>query len=175
MRVSVFLLSVVASLLRQGVSGQGVDDCSDANATAACAQENRFCVAGGDDGDTDDSCGPCVEGFVEFPVKQADSDERVLTCINIDTELTLQDFLDFFAPVFRDDDDGTRDPTDVSAERLNLLRESARFVQQHNVGARNGTYTYTVGLNKFATDTDEEASQRLGLLPLPAGTTPRTC
>ena len=150
----------------------GVDDnCTDATLAAACATENRLCVTTDPDGGIEESCGPCIEGFVEFPVKTNTSsttnDERESTCINIDTELTLDDFLEYFQPLFRDDEDDNREA--VRLRRVAALMEAARSIQQHNVKARNGTFSFSLGLNKFATDSDEEVTQRLGLLPLPEG------
>lgn len=159
MRTSVFAFCAV-SLLQQGVFGQG--DCSDANITATCAAENRLCIADSEE----EACGPCIEGFIEFPVKQPDSEEREPTCINIDTDLTLQDFLDYFQPLFREN--ANEDRAALNATRLAALREAARFIQQHNAKARSGASPYTLGLNKFAADTDEDTTHRLGLLPMPS-------
>lgn len=161
--LSFVCLAVVMFLLPQGIVGQQVGDCVDANLAESCEAENRFCVI---ELNGTEACGPCADGFVEFPVKQADSDQRVPTCINIDTDLTLQDFMEYFQPIFRPAGDRV-DREAVGQRRLQALIEAARAIQEHNAMARNGTYSFELGLNKYATDDEEETEQLLGLLPIP--------
>jgi hypothetical protein len=126
-----------------------VDTACDPTIEEACLADGRACVASSlqEDGDGGAyQCGPCREGFVEI----GPNDD----CWNI-TNVTLQDFVDLYRPLYKDDiDDG---------ERLERLREALLYISLHNYLAGQQTnVSYTLGVTPYSADTEDDYKGRSG-------------
>lgn len=176
-------LTLLLGWLFVNAAAQDESSSCSADEIAACALEDRLCVVQevvSSDGSSTNtaSCGPCVEGFFEW--------ERVETgCFNI-SDLTLQDFIEAFSPVYTDegDDEAGGDGSSNSTtllERLQFLKQSAEFIGDYyrsrnasslpvvtvqGEGGDGGNSTtnssFEFGLTPFSADGPTEYKQRSG-------------
>ena len=159
-------------------------DCSEAGILACGETENRLCLVNVTS--SEEFCGPCRAGYVDFPeavidrlvdsltdgtngddfktaTTAEDDAPDVLsnnnrTCVGIPT-LSLALFLERFQPELLEDGNAT--------QRLERLQEVAQFVSDFNYQqyVQNGSSTSydELALNEYATDTPEETKTLTGL------------
>ncbi|CAB9519846.1 Senescence-specific cysteine protease SAG39 [Seminavis robusta] len=156
---------LIAFCLAPSSLAQFNSSCSE-DAVANCASENRICYIAVVS--QEETCGPCVEGYVDFPpgavvTLEASTNTdltRLYNCFAID-KLTVALFIERFAPTFLNGQVGNE------TQRLIALVEAARTVAEFN---RKSGDTNTsreaveLALNEFAMDTPEERETLLGYL-----------
>ena len=124
--------------------------CSEDN-IALCLESNQLCRVV----DGDEVCDACLPGFIEFKLDSNNSSSALLPpCVNINN-LNLQSFLDRYEPLLN----LNRDASSLE-ERRQFLQDRAQEISNHN--AQDPPPSYTLELNKYAIDTDEEAQQIRG-------------
>ncbi|GAX25413.1 hypothetical protein FisN_5Lh516 [Fistulifera solaris] len=123
--------------------------CSEAG-ILLCNSTNQLCqieVTSG--GEQLEICYACREGYIDFG-RATDS----AGCIDL-SKLDLDSFIERFKVQF-----GAEQSSVTSEERLQLLLAVASYVSQHN--AQQPPPTFTLGLNKYSADSEDEALQIRG-------------
>lgn len=120
-----------------------------------CAAQNRTCRS---ETDNVGVCGDCLDGFVAFGKILLSNKQDATTCTAIDS-LNWETFVEEYQPTYRDDVNVT------VAERLDLLKQAAAFISQHNINT--SATTYQLGLTPFSVDSDIEYVQRSGYFYVP--------
>lgn len=114
-----------------------------------CADENKVCISTttttAEPATIKETCEECLDGFIEFRN----------VCINIENALALEDFVEEFTPVFIN---GSATP----AERLTRLIALAKIISALN--ARVPPPPFTLGLNKYSADSEEERATLAGYI-----------
>lgn len=157
---SLLLIFLLLSITSCSVDAQISFSCSD-EGTAACSELNRVCRTV----NAEEVCGPCVEGFVEFPESRAAVEaylegslteeelKELYVCTSLD-KITTAYFLSYFQPIY------TATANLSESERLEALLVSARIVSEFNRGVVNSTVE--LALNAYAADRPEDAAGLLG-------------
>jgi hypothetical protein len=115
-----------------------------------CLEKNQECINVSDNFGV---CDVCINGFVEL------GSELILQtpkkCVSIDT-LQWQEFVEEYLPVYRQ--------KLSTEERLQLLKEAAVFISQHNT---NHTNNFTLGLTPYSADSHIDYVHRSGYFYVP--------
>jgi hypothetical protein len=113
-----------------------------------CLEQNRDCIS---ENENFGVCGNCIEGFVEFGSKSKLFHETpIQKCVAIEI-LQWQEFVEEYQPFYREQLS--------TEERLQLLKEAAMFISQHNTNKRSN---YTLGLTPFSADSILDYVHRSG-------------
>lgn len=112
-----------------------------------------------------ETCGPCLLGFVEFPegaissVVDSETTEeelqKLFTCYEID-KITTALYISRFEPIYT----ATANLSD--SERLEALRNASQFISAFNRGTETFNETVELALNQFAADVAADQSGLLG-------------
>jgi len=138
---------VLLLLLHTGfdVAGESSYSYCSSEGITHCEPSNRLCNV--DDASANESCGACLNGYVEL----AD------VCTHIGS-LNLDSFVSKFKPFF-----GHHGSAVQASDHQSALQEIASFISSHN--SMQPPPKFVLSLNKFAADTVDEVKQRLGFRP----------
>ena len=154
---SVTLAVVLLSTLSVGVfaqqdGGTGAISCTNTE-LADCLTLNRDCIQ-------NECTSYCLEGFISVPVPDSDAGEEV--CVEI-ASLTVQnvvEYLQSFNASFRQ----TREAPVTPRQRLEILRDVAMFISEHNNNRTGDELDFELGLTAFSFDTPEDEQDRAGFV-----------
>jgi cathepsin L len=127
----------------------GQSECSEAG-ISLCNSTNQLCqVEKSSNGEQLENCYVCREGYIEFGRTNESSG-----CIDV-SNLDLESFMEHFRAQF-----DAEESLVTREERLQLLQAVASYVSQHN--AQQPPPAFTLGLNKYSADSEDEALQIRG-------------
>ena len=122
-----------------------------------CMDEKRLCAMSEDGRE---ECGPCLLGYVDFI---GDGGESVLQtppfCVEI-ADIEWRRFATVYDPFYSTNGEYTNSGAATPVQRLQLVKESAQLISEHN--ALNQNSSYRLGLTSFSADTEAEYLERSG-------------